>query len=57
MPRAYTVALLLILVVAGGLAAFAAAEDGPDTITWRQDLEAARADAAERGRPLMVVFR
>ena len=57
MTRAYTPALLLLLAGIAGLAAFATAQDEPATITWRQDLEAARADAADKGRPLMVVFR
>ncbi len=57
MPRAYTFALLLLGAVVAGFAAFATAEDQAVTIQWRQDLTAARADAADKGRPLMVVFR
>ncbi len=34
----------------------AGAQDAP-TIDWRTDLAAARADAKESGRPLLVVFR
>ena len=51
--------LAVVLVAFAALSAFALAQDEPaaPTITWRTDLAAARADAAEQGRPLMVVFR
>ncbi len=42
----------------GGLAALATAQDGEsETIAWRTDLKAARVEARESQRPLMVVFR
>lgn len=47
----------LLFVVAAVALAVAQDEDTTKTIQFRTDLEAARADAAESGRPLMVVFR
>lgn len=48
------------LVGAGGIAlaaaALAPAAPGPD-IPWRTDLEAARREARDAGKPLLVVFR
>ena len=44
-------------VVVALLAATVHAEDRDDGIRWETDLSAARIEAAERGRPLLVVFR
>ena len=55
------VVLIAGLTLVGGLLGVGAAshampaEDA--TIVWETDLDAARAKAAETGRPLMVVFR
>ena len=63
-PRAVISTLLAAaaLLAAGALwsegAAPAAAQDAPDDeFAWRTDLEAAREDARESGRPLLIVFR
>ena len=39
------------------LALFALARADAETIAWQTDLAQARAQAAEEGRPLLVVFR
>lgn len=52
--------LLLALIAVACVAGFgpASAEEGEIAgIDWRTDLDAARAEAAEKGRPLLVVFR
>ncbi len=52
----WTVFLIALCALAAAVATvFAADEDA--TIAWRTNLEAARTEAAESGRPLMVVFR
>ncbi len=45
------------LVVALFLGAVGAPAEADETIRWRDDLEAARADAKRTGRPMLVVFR
>jgi len=41
----------------GILAATAAVAQEPPALQWATDLERARAQAREQGRPLLVVFR
>ena len=60
MRRSIGTGFVFVTALALGLAALgtpAGAEDEPPGITWRTDLEAARADARESGRPLFLVFR
>ena len=45
--------VLATLVLGIGMAQ----EPDDDRITWRTDLDAARAEALASGRPLLVVFR
>ena len=45
-------AALLPLVLTSGLAA-----QSPELIDWRDDLEAARAEALREDKPLLAVFR
>ena len=39
------------------LAFLTAAGSGGESIEWRTDLAAARAEAAKSGRPMLIVFR
>ena len=48
-----TLSVLTTLLLGLGLAQ----EPDDESITWRTDLEAARAEALASGRPLLVVFR
>ena len=48
---------LALGIVGLTLALVAYGKDERDGISWRTDLEAARADARESGKPLLVVFR
>ncbi|MBI5369315.1 MAG: hypothetical protein HZA54_19930 [Planctomycetes bacterium] len=51
-------ALLVLLLGAAALATrLAGGAPDPAAIDWRTDLAAARAEAAQTGRPLLVVFR
>lgn len=52
----WTVLMIALAIVTAAVATVFAAEDRA-TIKWRTNLEAARTEAAESGRPLMVVFR
>ncbi|MCA8922784.1 MAG: hypothetical protein KDD82_13300 [Planctomycetes bacterium] len=45
------------LISLGLIAASVACAQAPAPLTWSTDLAAARAQARERGRPLLVVFR
>ncbi|MHC4973629.1 MAG: hypothetical protein ACYTG3_14990 [Planctomycetota bacterium] len=45
------------LALALFLGAVAAPTGAEETIRWRADLEAARADAKRTGRPMLIVFR
>ena len=55
MPRV-VIAVVLLFAVLTAFVAVAPAEE-PQSVRWETDLAAARARAAEEGRPLMVVFR
>ncbi|MHC4820365.1 MAG: hypothetical protein ACYTDX_01435 [Planctomycetota bacterium] len=55
-------AMVAALLLAAGLsmAWTAAAQDAPGDdagVDWRTDLDAARTEAAESGRPMLIVFR
>ncbi len=51
-------ALAVAGIVVAGFTLSAAAQDAEGgAVLWRTDLEAARAEAREKGRPLLVVFR
>ena len=52
----WAAAVVARIAIAGTLLT-ALAREGEAGIDWKTDLEAARAEAAESGRPMMVVFR
>ena len=48
---------LAVALYLGAVVMSAAPAEADETIRWRDDLEAARADAKRTGRPMLVVFR
>ena len=50
-------ALLALPLLALPLSLLRAGGEDPPAIAWRTDLNAARAEARERGKPLFLVFR
>jgi hypothetical protein len=51
------ITLSTLTVGLGALTSLSARETDPGEHFWRQDLEAARADARAQGKPLLIVFR
>jgi hypothetical protein len=48
---------LVVALFLGAVGVGAAADEADETIRWRDDIEAARADAKRTGRPMLIVFR